>query len=216
MINVSKIGCTLLILFFIISLGSLSYAQEQDIEEQINIRMNELDKALNLNDKQEKQIRNIYTEFMERMAEFRGNRPAPGGERGGMRMGMGMMGGGFGPFGRINSDIEEVLTPEQVTKFRAFNLNQQIESRMTSLDEMLNLNNDQETKIRKIVEQDIQETNKMFEEMRDSGGDPRDTFEQMRDRREEINKKIEAVLTSEQVKKYRESMSMMMGPGGPR
>ena len=86
---------------------------------------------------------------------------------------------------------------------------------MTSLDEMLALSKEQEVKIRKIVEQDIQQTNKMFAEMRDSGGDRQGVFEQIRTQREETNKAIEAVLTPEQVEKYQESMTMR-GPGRMR
>ena len=55
----------------------------------------------------------------------------------------------------------------------------------------------------------------MFAEMRDSGGDRQGVFEQIRTQREETNKAIEAVLTPEQVEKYRESMSMR-GPGRQR
>ena len=209
--NLLTTGRTFLILLIIISVSSISYTQEQSIEEQINLRIKELDKVLNLNDKQEEEIMKIYSDFMERMAEFRGNRPAPdGGGRG-----MSMFRGGFGRFGRTDSDIEAILTPAQIEKYRAFNLKQQIEQRMTSLDEMLALSKEQEVKIRKIVEQDIQQTNKMFAEMRDSGGDRQGVFEQIRTQREETNKAIEAVLTPEQVEKYRESMSMR-SPGRQR
>ena len=207
--NLLTTSRTLLILLLIISVSSISYTQEQSIEEQINLRIKELDKVLNLNDKQEEEVRKIYSDVMERMAQFRGNRPARSGR------GPGMFRGGFGRFGRTDSDIEAILTPEQIEKFSAFNLKQQIEQRMTSLDEMLALSKEQEVKIRKIVEQDIQQTNKMFAEMRDSGGDRQSIFEKMRTQREETNKAIEAVLTPEQVEKYRESMSMR-GPGRQR
>lgn len=200
--NLLTTSRTLLILLIIISVSSISYAQELSIDEQVNLRIKELDKVLNLNDKQEEEIMKIYSDVMERMAQFRGNRPARSGR------GMGMFRGGFGRFGRTDSDIEAILTPEQIEKYRAFSLEQQIEQRMTSLDEMLALSKEQEVKIRKIVEQDIQQTSKMFAEMRDSGGDRQGIFEQMRTQREETNKAIEAVLTPEQVEKYRESMSM--------
>lgn len=207
--NLLTISRTLLILLIIISVSSISYTQEQSIEEQINLRIKELDKVLNLNDKQEEEIMKIYSDVMERMAQRSGNRPAPSGRI------PGMFRGGFGRFGRTDSDIEAILTPAQIEKYRAYNLKQQIEQRMTSLDEMLALSKEQEVKIRKIVEQDIQQTNKMFAEMRDSEGDRQGVFEQMRTQREETNKAIEAVLTPEQVEKYRESMSMRR-PGRQR
>ena len=199
--NLLTTSRTLLILLIIISVSSISYAQELSIDEQVNLRIKELDKVLNLNDKQEEEIMKIYSDVMERMSQRSGNRPAPSGRL------PGMFRGGFGRFGRTDSDIEAILTPEQLKKYRAFNLKQQIEARMANLDEMLALSNEQEVKIRKIVEQDIQQTNKMFAEMRDSGGDRQGVFEQMRTQREETNKAIEALLTPEQVEKYRSSMT---------
>ena len=139
---------------------------------------------------------------MERMAERFGDRPAPSGRRR-----FGMFGGGFGRFGRIDSDVEAVLTPEQVKKYRAFNLKQQLESRMAALNTLLTLNNDQKAKIRKIVEQDIIITNKIMAEMRGSDADRQTMFEKIRDQREETNKAIEALLTPEQVETYRSSMT---------
>ena len=202
--NVLTISLTLLILFVFISLSSKCYTQEQNLDEQINLYIKELDEELNLNDKQEEQIRKIYTDAMGRMAQRRGNRPAPPGGA------TGMFRGGFGRFGQIDSDIEAVLTSEQVKKYRAFKLKQQVDARMSNLDETLSLNDEQKAKIRKIVEQDIQETNKIFVEMRESEADRQTIFKKLRDQREETNKAIEAVLTSDQVEKYRSNMSRGM------
>lgn len=123
-----------------------------------------------------------------------------------------MFGGGFGRFGRIDSDVEAVLTPEQVKKYRAFNLKQQLERRMANLDSTLTLDSGQEAKIRKIVEQGIIKTNKISENMAEAGtGDPRAIFSEIRDQREETNKAIEALLTPEQAEKYRSSMTRTRG-----
>ena len=201
--NLFKIIRTLLILLVFISVNSKCYTQEQNINERVNLRIKELNNELNLNDKQEEQIGKIYTDLMEGMAQRRGNRTAPrgGGFDGGFA-------GGFGRFGQIDSDIEAVLTNEQVKKYRAFNLKQQVDARMSNLDETLSLNDEQKAKIRKIVEHDIQKTNEIFAEMRESEADRQTIFDKLRDQREDTNKVIEAVLTSEQIEKYRSSMSM--------
>ncbi len=204
--NVFTIGRTILIFLIFISVNSKCYTQEQNINEQVNLRVKELDQALNLNDEQEKQITKIYTVSMERMAERRGDRPAPSGRR------FGMFRGGFGRFGSIDSDVEAVLTPEQVKKYRAFNLKQQLERRMAVLDSTLTLDSDQEAKIRKIVEQGIIKTNKIIENIVEAGtGDPRVIFRETRDQREETNKAIEALLAPEQAEKYRSSMTRTRG-----
>ncbi len=195
------VSWTLLIILVFISVNSKCYTQEQSINERVNIRIKELDKELNLNDKQEKQIRKIYTDIMEKMAQRRGDRPAPREGR------TGMFRGGFSRFGQIDSDIEAVLTPEQVKKYRAVNLKRQIDERMVNLDETLTLTDDQKVKIRKIVEQDIQKTNEIFAEMRESGSERRAIFSKIRDQREETNKAIETLLTPEQAEKYRSSMN---------
>ncbi len=200
--NVHTISRAILIFLVFISVNSKCYTQEQSISERVNIRIKALDKELNLSDEQEKQIQKIYTDSMERMAERRGDRPAPSGRR------TGMFGGGFGRFGTIDSDVEAVLTPEQVKKYRAFNLKQQLERRMAVLDTTLTLNEDQEAKIRKIVEQDIIIINEIFAEMRESDADRQTIFGKIRDQREKTNKAIEAVLTPEQAEKYRSSMPM--------
>ena len=200
--NVHTISRAILIFLVFISVNSKCYTQEQSISERVNIRIKALDKELNLSDEQEKQIQKIYTDSMERMAERFGDRPAPSGRR------FGMFGGGFGRFGRIDSDVEAVLTPEQVKKYRAFNLKQQLERRMAVLDTTLTLNEDQEAKIRKIVEQDIIITNKIIAEMRDDpDADRQAIFGKIGDQREETNKAIEALLTPEQAEKYRSSMT---------
>ena len=199
--NVLTIGRAILIFLVFISVNSKCYTQEQSISEQVDLIIKELDKELNLNDEQEKQIQKIYTDFMERMAERFGDRPAPSGRR------FGMFRGGFGRFGRVDSDVEAVLTPEQVKKYRAFNLKQQVDSRMAYLDSTLTLDSDQEAKIRKIVEADIPKTNKIFAEMRESDADRQTIFGKISDQREETQKAIETLLTAEQIEKYRSSMT---------
>ena len=203
--NVLTISRTILIFLVFISVNSKCYTQEQSISEQVNLRVKALDKELNLNEEQEKQIQKIFTDSMERMAERRGDRPAPSGRR------TGMFGGGFGRFGGIDSDVEAVLTPEQVKKYRAFNLKQLLEIRMANLDSTLTLNKDQEAKIIKIVEQDIIITNKIMAEMRDPDADRQTFFGKILDQREETNKAIEALLTPEQAEKYRSSMTRTRG-----
>jgi len=187
--NVFKISRALLIFLVFISVNSKCYTQEQNINERVNLRIKELDNELNLNDKQEEQIGKIYTDLMEGMAQRRGNRTAPrgGGFDGGFA-------GGFGRFGQIDSDIEAVLTNEQVKKYHSFNLKQQVDARISNLDETLSLNDEQKAKIRKIVEQDIQKTNEIFVKMRESEADRQTIFDKLRDQREDTNKVIEAVL----------------------
>lgn len=198
------VSLTVIIMLSFLSVNSKCYSQELSTEEWITQRIKELDKELKLNDKQEEQIRKIYSDSMERMAQRRGDRPAPRGGR------TGMFGGAFGRFGQIDSEIEAVLTDEQVELYRAFNLKQQVDTRMARLDEALTLTDDQKVKIRKIVEQDIKKTNEIFAEMRESGADRQTMFGEIRDQREATNKAIAAVLTKEQAAIFND-MNQRMG-----
>ncbi len=201
--TVVYVSLAVIVMLAFLSVNSKCYAQELSTEEWITQRITELDKELKLNDKQEEQIRKIYTDSMERMAQRTGNRPAP------RRGRTSMFGGAFGRFGQLNSDIEAVLTDEQAELYRAFNLKQQVDTRMANLDEALTLTDDQKVKIRKIVEEDIQKTNVIFAGMRESGADRQTMFGEIRDQREATNKAIEAVLTKEQVAKFNDMNQRM-------
>ena len=204
--TVMYLSLTVIVMLVFLSVHSDCYAQEPDIKEQVDLRIKALDKELNLNDTQAEQIRKIYTDAMERFAQRSGNRSAP---RSG---GTAMFGGVLGRFGQMDSQIEAVLTPDQVKQYRAFILKQQVDTRMTRINETLALTKDQEAKIRNIIVQDVQKTNEIFAEMRGSGADLQAMMGKVRDQRDATNKAIEALLTQEQVSKFND-MNQRMMPG---
>ncbi|HUT63417.1 MAG TPA: hypothetical protein VMZ04_05615, partial [Anaerolineae bacterium] len=187
--TVMYLSLTVIVMLVFLSVHSDCYAQEPDIKEQVDLRIKALDKELNLNDTQAEQIRKIYTDAMERFGQRSGTRSG----------GTAMFGGVLGRFGKMDSQIEAVLTPDQVKQYRAFILKQQVDTRMTRLNETLALTKDQEAKIRNIIVQDVQKTNEIFAEMRGSGADLQAMMGKVRDQRDATNKAIEALLTQEQV-----------------
>ena len=147
-------------------------------------RVEEINKAVKLTDEQKSQILKIYTD-----AEANAQQ---GGRRGGF----------FG--GATTEAVEEVLTPSQVKKWRAYTLQQSIDRRISQIDEAVSLTADQKTKIIPVIEKEVTAQNKLMAEMRSQGENA--DFEGMRDRMSEIrgetDKALQSILTKDQLQKY--------------
>lgn len=84
--------------------------------------------------------------------------------------------------------------------------------------ENLDLSDDQEEKIRKIMEENFENMATMREEMQNSGAGFEGMREQMQKSREEQNNKMKAILSEEQWEKYQvmqEERRQMRGQGMP-
>ena len=117
--------------------------------------------------------------------------------------------GGFGRQRQLNASIEAVLTSEQVEKYRAFIIRQQVDRRIERLTSQLTLTEDQIKKIRPIIEDEYKKMSALREKMRESD-DRSAMMEQMRGIRDESNKAIEAVLTPEQAETFRSTATRRM------
>lgn len=148
-------------------------------------RVAELDKAVKLTDDQKTQILKIYTDAAA-------NAPQGGGR-----------GGFFG--GRTAEAVEKVLTPDQVKKWRAYNLQQGIDRRINQIDRAVTLTDEQKTKIKPVIEKEVTAQTALFTEMRTQGENA--DREAMRDKMTEIrgatDKALESILTKEQLEKYK-------------
>jgi hypothetical protein len=156
-------------------------------------RVADMDKAVTLTADQKTQILKIYTDAAAN---------APQGGRGGGFMG-----------GATTEAVEKVLTPDQVKKYRAYTLQQNVDRMMTRIDEAVTLTADQKTKIKPILEKQITGQNEFMAKQRAAGGDfDRDAFmARMTELRAATTKALESILTKEQLEKYN-----AMPQGGPR
>jgi len=168
-------------------MGITAYAQEAP---SIDDYIKDLDKALTLNDDQEKKIRSVLEERQERFRDS--------GRQGSFRRGGGML--GFRS--RADSDIEAVLTDAQVTKYREYQRNQSFDMRIASLDERLKLTDDQKKKIRAILAVEADKTEKLYADMPEDREARREYFQQFRDIRDATNTEIEKVLTKKQQEEH--------------
>lgn len=103
---------------------------------------------------------------------------------------------------RVQTDrqIEMLLEPEQKAKFEEILARRaEFDERTLRLADQLGLTDDQAEQIDRIH----RESREKFEAMRESGGDRRAIMQEMRKFREESDKKVEAVLSDEQIKLYR-------------
>ena len=153
----------------------------------------EIDKAVKLTEDQKAQILKIYTDAAANARQ--------GGRRGGFS------GGG-------NSEaIEKVLTPEQVTKWRAYTLQQSIDRRINQIDQAVTLNAEQKKKIIPVIEKEINAQNTLMAGMRTQSGNA--DFQSMRDKMTELrsatDKALESILTKEQLAKYKAMPRRGMG-----
>ena len=156
-------------------------------------RVEELNKAVNLSAEQQKQVLKIYSDAQQ---------------------GGGGRGGGFGG-GGTTAAFGKILTPEQLKKWTAYNLQQSVDRRITQIDEAVALTAEQKKKISPIIEKEINVTNALTADMRAQGqnGD----FQSMRDKRTalraETDKALGSILTKEQMAKY-SAMPRGGGRGG--
>ena len=150
----------------------------------------QLDKALNLTAEQEAQLLKIFADAAS---------SGRGGGRGGFRG------------GRSNAAVEGVLTEAQVTKYRAYILQQSIERRIAQIDRAVTLTEDQKKKIIPIIEKEIIAQTKLMAGLQ-QGGDRQGMMEKLRPIREATATALKDILTAEQMTRYSE----MRGFGGGR
>ena len=147
-------------------------------------RVEQIDKAVKLNEEQKTQILKIYTD-----AEANAQQ---GGRRGGF----------FG--GGTTEAVEKVLTPEQVKKWRAYTLQQSVDRRITQIDQAVTLTAEQKKKIVPIIEKEINATNALTAEMRAQGedADRQAMMEKRKTIRAATDTALESILTKDQMAKY--------------
>lgn len=194
--NLTKVFLTALGIVILVSAYSTCYAQQA---QSVDDRINELDKTLNLTDKQKEQIRELFETQMQNQRQ----RPDSGRQR------PGWFGMRSGFRSRTDSAVEDILTEEQVTQYRTYRRNRNIDMRITSLDDALELNDDQKAKIRTIIEEESKKSEKIFEDMPESREDRREYFQKFRELREETNEALEEVFTKKQSKQYNDMLEEM-------
>ena len=152
----------------------------------------QIEQAIKLTPEQHTQILKIYSDASGQ----------------GMR---GMRGGMMG--GQLPQAVQAVLTPEQVTQYNAYALKQQVDRRITQIDEAVTLTADQKTKIVPILEKEINGQTQLFAGMQGGQGDFQAMGEKMQALRDATSASLKTVLTPEQMTKYN-AMPMGRGMGG--
>ncbi|MFC1552182.1 hypothetical protein ACFL6P_06395 [Candidatus Latescibacterota bacterium] len=156
-------------------------------------RVEQIDNAVKLTDAQKTQILKIFTDAAANTGQ--------GGRRGGF----------FG--GGTTEAVEKVLTPEQVTQWRAFTLQQSLDRRINPIDEAVTLTAEQKTKIIPVIKKEIDAQAKITAEMRAQGENA--DFQSMRDEMTQLrsvtDKALESILTEDQLSKYKAMPRRGMG-----
>jgi len=185
----------------------------------VDERIEELNKAVDLTAEQEKKIRELYEEQANRVEEQaserrssrrRGREGSDSGGRSGGREGGNRMGrGGRGGFGGDHM-LEEILTANQMDKYREHQSQQRTERSLERYKDQLNLKADQLDEVKAILVKQSKESEKLMAGMRDmEQEDRRAMFEKFREIREGYNKEIAKVLDKEQQKKFEEMNAEM-------
>ncbi len=109
----------------------------------------------------------------------------------------------------INAELEQILTADQMKKYRDYMANRAVDMRMRMFDD-LNLTADQQNKIRAVIVDENDRTAKMRDEMQDMDPDDRRAlFQKFRGIREETDGKIMGILNADQKKTYQEMQERM-------
>ncbi len=186
----------------------------------VDERIEELNKVVDLSDEQEKKFREIFEEqakAQEEAASERRNNRRRGrdGDSNDRRSSRGnnerRPGRPGGPGGRgFFQQLGEILTEDQMTKYRNYQREQMITHRLERYEEQLSLNEKQTDKIKKILVDESKDNEKFFESMRDLPQEERrEAFSKMREMREKTNEKIKKVLNDDQKKKFDEMLEEM-------
>jgi len=166
-------------------------------EDALDARLEELDEALDLTPSQEKRIRKLFEERRE-IGEHPRSRREPGERRGGERGSA-----AFSQQPRLDEEIEAVLVPKQVEKYRAYKRAKTVEKRLTLLENRLGLTDEQKTKIRSILEDEAEKMEDFTGNRRPGSRNARrELFSRLREIRGETDRNIREVLTDEQSKEY--------------
>ncbi|MHB9027521.1 MAG: hypothetical protein ACYC9O_02005 [Candidatus Latescibacterota bacterium] len=162
--------------------------QRQTPEE----RVAEMEKVLKITPEQKSQILKFYQDQAANRGQGGG-----GGGRGGAR-------GGFMGGGMLPEALTKILTPDQVKKWQAYQVQQNVDRRITQIDEAVTLTADQKTKIRPIIEKEIAAQGELFAKMRaeDQNFDRDAMMSKMQEIREATTKGLSSILTKEQMDKY--------------
>jgi Spy/CpxP family protein refolding chaperone len=201
--------------------GQNRNAQRFDPAKMVDRMMERLDKEVTLTADQKKKIRAIYEKSFKEApkppaasdsAKTTTDKPNSRRERLNQSKEMGNQTKEMGNrMNAINQEIEKVLTPDQVTKFRAMAKQGggfSVDSRIERLNTTLKLTDDQKKKIRPIYEKESEKMQKMRESMQE-GQDRTAMMESFRKVREETDKEMLKILTVEQQKKYKEMQEQM-------
>jgi Spy/CpxP family protein refolding chaperone len=203
--------------------GQNRNAQRFDPAKMVDFMVDNLDKAVTLNADQKKKVRAIYEKSFKEVpkppvasdsAKTTTDKPNSRRERLNQtketenrtkEMGNRM--------DAINKEIEKVLTPDQVKKFRAMPRPERgngfsVDSRIERLNSTLKLTDDQKKKIRPIFEKESEKFQKMRDSMQE-GQDMTAMRESFRKVREETDIEMMKVLTVEQQKKYKDMQEQM-------
>jgi len=172
-------------------------------ENPLDARIEELDEALDLTPSQEKRIRKLLEERNETGDRFRSHR-TPGERKSG-----GRRGAAFSPRTRLDEEIEAVLVPKQIEKYRAYKRGKTVEKRLTLLDNRLGLTADQKTKIRSILEDEAGKIEDFTGNRPASRNARRELFSRLRKIRGETDRNIRDILTAEQLKEYENMVKKM-------
>ena len=175
-----------------------------------------LDTTLKLTADQKKKIKAIYEENFKNMGAQQqtgpGTQPQPGSRPNARRDRLTQTRETANRGDAINQQIEKVLTPDQVKKYREMRSQRgggfTVDSRIERLDEQLKLTDDQKKKLRPIFEKQNVQFQKMRESMQE-GQDQTAMRESFRKIGEDSDKEIVKILTAEQAKKYAEMQKEM-------
>ncbi len=170
--------------------------REERLKERIDNRIVEMDKAVKLKDEQKKQILKILTEDLENTPQ-RSDRTQSSDER------ISRYREAMQRRQKREDAINAVLTTEQLKKYRAYQIKQDVDRRMASLDEGLKLKDNQKKKIRKILEQDAEKRREIMGQLSESSEDRTARRRVLQAQRSNTEKAIEKILTDEQKKKYK-------------
>lgn len=174
------------VVFLVMAPGIMAQQFQQRTPEE---RVAEMEKELKLTPDQKSQIIKFYQDA----AANRGQ----GGGRGGMR-------GGFGMMGMLPEALTKILTPDQVKKWQAYQVQQGIDRRITQIDTAVTLTADQKTKLRPAIEKEVTAQGELFAKMRAEGEnfDREAMMTRMGEIRDATNKALQSILTKEQMDKY--------------
>jgi len=188
--------------------------REERMKQRIENRIEEMDKAAKLKDEQKEQIRKILTEGMGNTSRMFNRTGSRDGERTQSRDGeraqssddrSAMFREMMQRRQKQQDDINAVLTEDQLKKYNTYQIKRQVDPRIARLDKELELKDAQKTKIRKILEQDVEKTREIMGKIPESSEERTKQRTVLQAQRSNTENAIEKVLTDEQKGKYKKT-----------